>query len=293
MKNRKNNIKRRDIVEAYSFVFPLVIGIVAFFLFPVVFSLIISFGDYRIVKSGNTFEWLGFQNYIDIFIEDVDYSGAFLDAINLTFTNTLLIVVFSLIISVVLNKKIAFQGFFRTVFFLPFLLGTGYVMNQLLGVGAVDQAMTMARSIVLPEEIKNFLGEDISSLLSAFLSKVTWVFWRSGVQVILFLAALQGINISLYESARMDSATEWEIFWKITIPMVSPTMLLIIVYTIVDSFTDPTNPLGELFLHRACQKAEYSLSAAMSWVYFLFILVLVGIVFAVMKRFIYTEFDKK
>lgn len=207
-------------------------------------------------------------------------------------TNGPLIVIFSLIIAVVLNKKMIAQGFFRTVFFLPFLLGTGYVMKQLLGVGAVDQAMTMARSIVLPAEVSGYLGADLTGLLTAFLSQITWVFWRSGVQVILFLAGLQSINKSLYESARVDSATEWEVFWKITIPMITPMMLLIIVYTIIDSFTDPTNPIGEMFMHRAFDKTEYSLSAAMSWVYFLFIILLVGIVFLVMKRFIHSEFDK-
>ena len=282
----------RNNLEAYTFMAPYVIGVLAFFLFPLIFSLVISFGDYRTVHGGNTLEFVGLKNYIDLFVEDATYSGAFLTGIKTTLINTPLIVIFSLIIAVVLNKKMIAQGFFRTVFFLPFLLGTGYVMKQLLGVGAVDQAMTMARSIVLPAEVSGYLGADLTGLLTAFLSQITWVFWRSGVQVILFLAGLQSINKSLYESARVDAATEWEVFWKITIPMITPMMLLIIVYTIIDSFTDPTNPIGEMFMHRAFDKTEYSLSAAMSWVYFLFIILLVGIVFLVMKRFIHSEFDK-
>ncbi|MEG1887877.1 MAG: sugar ABC transporter permease [Oscillospiraceae bacterium] len=292
-KNREKISKRRETLEAYTFVGPYVIGIVLFFLFPICFSLAISFCDFKVVAAGNTFDWVGLTNYINIFVEDAAYSDAFIKSISTTIINTILIVVFSLVIAVVLNKKMVGQGFFRTVFFLPFLLGTGYVMNQLLGVGTVDQAMSMARSIVLPDEIKAYLGADLSALLMGFLGKITWIFWRSGVQVILFLAGLQGINKSLYESARIDSATEWEIFWKITIPMVSPTTLLIIVYSIIDSFTDPTNPLGEMFMHKAFQKTEYSISAAMSWVYFLFIMAMVGIVFVVMKRFIHSDFDKK
>lgn len=134
----------RNNLEAYTFMAPYVIGVLAFFLFPLIFSLVISFGDYRTVHGGNTLEFVGLKNYIDLFVEDATYSGAFLTGIKTTLINTPLIVIFSLIIAVVLNKKMIAQGFFRTVFFLPFLLGTGYVMKQLLGVGAVDQAMTMA-----------------------------------------------------------------------------------------------------------------------------------------------------
>ena len=290
-KDLERRAKRRNLLEAYTFMLPLIIGLLVFFLFPLGFSIVISFGEFTIQKGGNTFVFLGLKNYRDAFLSDVQYTQVFWDMIVKTLINTPLIVIFSLIMAVILNKKYPGRGFFRTMFFIPFLLGTGYVMRQLLGVGAVDAAMGMARSVVLPQELTLYLGPKVTDVLTMFMDQITWIMWRSGVQMVLFLSGLQSIHTALYESARVDSATEWEIFWKITLPMVSPMTLLVIVYTIIDSFSDPTNPMVDLFLTRAFKESRFSYSAAMSWVYFVFILVVVGAVFFVMKRITYKEFE--
>ena len=116
-----------------------------------------------------------------------------------------------------------------------------------------------------------------------FLDRITLILWKSGVQIILFLAGLQGISSSLYEAAKCDGATQWEMFWKITLPMISPIILLNFVYTLVMYFTSSDNDLVGYILGQVFQNTQFARGAAMGWVYFLFVFVLCGVVFGVVR----------
>ena len=237
-------------------------------------------------------KWVGLENYARAFLWDVDFLPMFGTVVKDTFINTIMIVVFSLMIAILVNKKIKFRGFFRGAFFLPVLLGTGYVMEQLLGINAEGPAMEMARGITIPEEFMRYLDPVVVSVLSGFLNRITYVLWKSGVQIILFLAGLQGISSSLYEAARVDSATEWEMFWKITLPMISPVILLNVIYTIIDSFTDTSNPIVDYVLDIGFTKSQFEYSAAISWLYFIFVLFVCGIVYFMMRNKVYDTSKK-
>lgn len=154
------------------------------------------------------------------------------------------------------------RGFFRTAFFIPVLLGSGYVMKQLLGLG-VD-GMTVTAGITVPRLIADLLGASMTELLQGFLDRITVVLWKSGVQIVLFLAGLQGIPGSLYEAAHVDGATEWEMFWKITLPMISPVILMNVVYTIVSFFTDGTN-ITVKWLPSRLEWSNYKIAYAKLW----------------------------
>lgn len=283
----------RENLSGYIFVAPYVIGLIVFFAFPLVFSLRISFGDYQLARGGYTITPTGLSNYYKVLFEEVDFTHAFVNAIVDTLIDTPLIVVFSLILSVMLNRRMPAKGLFRTIFFLPFLLGSGYVMKQLLGMNVNESAMSMARGIIFPIQVQEYIGPAATKVAMGFLSRITLILWRCGVPIVLFLSGLQSIPVSLYEAGMVDGATEWEKFWKITVPMISPVMLLVMVYTVIDSFTDASNPMVDMFYTRAFEKLEYSLSAAMSWMYFGFILLLVLLIFLVMRRFIYSEHDTR
>lgn len=292
MKARKTASERRASLEGLMFVSPFIIGTLWFFVFPVAFSLVISFGEYTIVKSGYRYEFLGWHHYLSAFLEDSRFNTIFRVVVADSLINTPLIVIFSLIIAILLNKKFKGRGLYRTFFFLPFLLGTGYVMQQLLGMDVGAQAMNMARGILLPESVQDFLGVTFTKAAVEFLNRITYVFWRSGVPIIIFLSGLLNINPSLYESAHVDGATEWEMLWKITLPMVSPITLLVIAYTVIDSFSDPNNPMVSYFFTTAFRNQKFSYSAAMSWIYFVFILLFLGVIFAAMRGFIHSELSE-
>ena len=232
-------------------------------------------------------EWAGFENYMKAFVYDVTFIPMFLEVVRNMFVNTPLIVIFSLFIAILINKNIRFRWLFRVVFFFPVLLGTGYVMQELLGYQVDQQTMEVARGILLPQEMLQYFGPRISQIVQLFLDRLTIILWKSGVQILLFLAGLQGISSSLYEAARCDSATEWEMFWKITLPMISPVILLNIIYTIIDSFTDAENPIIDFIYNTAFVVTQFEYAAAIGWIYFIFIFIILGIVFALMKRYIY------
>lgn len=150
--------------------------------------------------------------------------------------------------------------------------------------------MSAVRGIILTPEIAAYLGEDLSQTVSEFLSRITTVMWQSGVQIILFLAGIQKIPQSLYESARVDSATEWEMLWKITLPMLSPIILLNIVYTAIALFAQDS-PMIDYITTTAFKTSYGTLSgfqyaSAMGWVFFLFIFLVVGVAFLAMRPLI-------
>lgn len=286
MKRRGLSIRKRRERDGYIFVLPWMLGCLFFFAGPLVQSFRLSFSKLTKV-AGFQMEWAGFENYMKAFVYDVTFIPMFLEVVRNMFVNTPLIVIFSLFIAILINKNIRFRWLFRVVFFFPVLLGTGYVMQELLGYQVDQQTMEVARGILLPQEMLQYFGPRISQIVQLFLDRLTIILWKSGVQILLFLAGLQGISSSLYEAARCDSATEWEMFWKITLPMISPVILLNIIYTIIDSFTDAENPIIDFIYNTAFVVTQFEYAAAIGWIYFIFIFIILGIVFALMKRYIY------
>lgn len=199
-----------------------------------------------------------------------------------------LIIVFSLLLAILISREIKFVGFFRVVFFLPFLLGTGHIMKQIIQQGVNMQVLAAARQVVLPDHMLAYLGPRVNEAVNNFFGIIVMVLWSSGVQILLFLTGLQSISTSLYESAKVDGATEWEMFWKITIPMISPIMLLNIIYTLVDSFTDISNPILTYIQTNAFRRTQFEYAAAIGWIYFIFILLLVMLIFLLMRNKVYS-----
>lgn len=281
---KKLTISQRRSLTGYVFLSPWLLGSIFLLFFPMIYSLVLSFSQQ--VKAGSlAVQLVGLEHYRRAFVADNDFVYSFLYVLRETLVNTPIILIFSLIMAILLSRDIKGRGFFRSAFFLPVLLGSGYVMKQLLGQGIDQSAMELARGILLPEILQTYLGPDISGMIGSFLSIITIVMWKSGVQIVIFLAGIQKIPSSLYESARVDSATEWEMFWKITLPMISPIILLNIVYTVISSFGGDS-PMVDYLKYRGFQLGESEYAAAMGWVYFIFVLVLVGLVFLAMRRFV-------
>ncbi len=281
---KRLGIDRRRSLEAYIFLIPWLIGVCLFFAYPIFVSVRLAFSDIVEFKGLKT-SWVGFENFRYIFFYDINFVPTFLKVVTDTLLNTPLCMVFSLIIAIFINRKMVGRGFFRTAFFIPVLLGTGYIMKQLLGMG-VD-GMTVTTGILVPKLIADLLGPSITEVVQGFLDRITVVLWKSGVQIVLFLAGLQGISGSLYEAARVDGATEWEMFWKITLPMISPVIMMNVVYTIVAFFTDTTNPLVDYIYKMNFTNQQFEYAAAMSWLYFIFALVLCLASILMMRRHIY------
>lgn len=277
-------MQRRRTLEALMFLTPWLIGVALFFAVPIAVSFRLSFSEITRLK-GFVMEWVGFDNYQHIFFWDIHFMPMFLQVVLDTVLNTPIALVFSLVIAILINRPMRGRAFYRTAFFIPVLLGSGYVMKQLLGLG-VD-GMSVTAGIAVPRLISNLLGPGITGVVQQVLDRITVVLWKSGVQIVLFLAGLQGISTSLYEAARCDGATEWEMFWKVTLPMISPIILMNLVYTIVAFFTDANNPIVDYILQQSFQNTQFARGAAMSWVYFLFTFIICVIALGLMKKRVY------
>lgn len=278
----------RDKLKGLVFVSPFILGVCLFFLYPIYISLKLSFGKVDNI-IGFKISWVGIENYVRAFMIDVDFRPMFMEVVRTTLIQFPLTIILSLIIAIIINKDIKGRALFRIAFFIPFLLGTGEVMRQLINQGVDAQVLNITDGTIIPYNILNYFGHTVVQAVQGVFGTIVSVLWASGVQILLFLAGLQSISTALYEAAKIDGATEWEIFWKVTVPMISPMLLLNLIYTIVDSFTNIRNPLLTYIQSYGFTKAEFHYAAALGWIYFAFIALVVAIVFGAMKGYMHTN----
>ena len=284
----KLSLRTKDQLKGLVFVSPFIIGVIMFFAYPIFLSLRLSFGKIDSIV-GLKISWAGITNYTRAFLIDVEFLPTFLEVIKDTIVKYPLTIILSLIIAILLNRDIMCRGLFRVIFFVPFLLGSGEVMKQLLNQGVDNQVLNIMDGRIIPYNILNYFGSTIVEGVQNILSIMVTVLWGCGVQILLFLAGLQSISPALYEAAKIDGATEWEIFWKVTIPMISPMLLLNLIYTMVDSFVSITNPMLEYIQSFGFTKGQFEYAAAMGGIYFAFVGAVVAIVFALMKNYMHTN----
>lgn len=287
-KRKHLSMRTKDQLKGLVFVSPFIIGVVAFFIYPVFLSLRLSFGKIDNIV-GLKISWAGIVNYTRAFLIDVNFIPIFLQVIKDTLIKFPLTIVLSLIIAILINRDIKGRGLFRVIFFIPFLLGTGEVMRQLLNQGVDTEVLSIMDGKIIPYNILSYFGGTVVNTVQGVLSIIVVVLWGCGVQILLFLAGLQSISSALYEAAKIDGATEWEVFWKVTVPMISPMLLLNLIYTIVDSFTNVTNPMLEYIQSYGFKNAQFEYGAAMGWIYFAFVGVVVVVVFGLMKNYMHTN----
>ena len=300
-KGARISYERKKQLYGYGFIALWIIGTLYFFIYPLIVSLVYAFHDTKVGSGGMELSNGGFHNFVNAFRQDQDYSKALVETLSNTALKTPLILVFSIFIAVILNQKFKGRTFARAVFFLPVIIATGPVIDIINGnmstsgtAGGAEQFSTMFEANLV-DQLLNFLGiynisEKLTEIINTLTSDIFNLVWNSGIQILLFLSALQGIPFSAKEAAQMEGATAWEYFWKITIPYISPQILTCLVYTIVDSFVDPGNKVMGIVLNKA-SSWEHGYSAAMAWAYFAIIGVVLAIVVAIINKFIYYEVE--
>lgn len=263
--------RARDNLIGWFFVAPFAIGLCLTFLFPLISSLLLSFGGTDPERAGFHIVLNGIENYTKAFVTDMLFLPRLWTTLQNTLINVPLTLIASLLIAILLNSIRTGRGAMRVIVILPFLLGTGEVLAQLLEQGVDSKIITIANSQFIPREFLKYLGDNFVNILSLLFGRIVKVLWSSGVQILLFLSAIQGVPVQLYESAKIDGANSYELFWNITLPMVCPILLLNMIYTIMNSFTDTDNIVLEYIQMQVVKYAAHGYAAALGWVYFLFI----------------------
>lgn len=294
----KISFEKRKSLYGYGFISLWFIGAAIFFLFPLVQSFIYSLKDVRPDAGGMTGEFAGLSNYNYALNEDPVYRSSLFSVLKTTLWKTPLIMIFSLFIAVILNGRFRGRTFARAVFFLPVIIATGPVYNIIsgnmasTGNGGSDSFSTLFRTDFIDEfmDITGLYGisPGISEWIQTVSDNIFGIVWNAGIQIVIFLAALQHIPPSSKEAAQIEGASEWEYFWKITLPSVSPMILVCFIFSVIDSFTDPGNAvMGRIGELRADWK--FGESSAMVWIYFAVVMAAVGLIAAVINKFISYE----
>lgn len=308
---RKLTLRQKREIESWLFKLPWVLGFLLFLAYPIAYSLVLSFS--KVNQMSLEMRFIGLKNYARAFLVDTRFLPLYAETIGNTLIDTPIIMFFSLVVAIMLNKQAKMRGLFRALFFLPFVISSGYVIQELFGqgVGGLSVALgteaesgfsgaSMGAEVLTAKTpsvvnvtgfVEEFVGPDLASAVNSFLNRLGLVLWRSGIQILLFLAGLQGISASIYDAAKIDGASEWQLFWKVTLPVISPIVMAVIIFTIVDSFMDVFNQVLS-YIHQIAFTAEggfdFGYSAAVSWIYFLTVLsVILGVSFALRKRIFY------
>lgn len=278
----KLSMKKRRILEAYSFVGLWIIGFLLFMAIPLGRSLYYSFNELTPGTYGFSAEYVGLRNYRQAFTTDIHFVPLLLETMKDMITQVPLILVFSMFSAILLNRRSFGRTFFRGIFFLPVIIASGVALRKLLQQGVAN--LPIFYNYELYNVLSNFIPPTVISTLLEYADSLTLVMWDSGVQILIFLAALQTVPNSLYEAAEMDGATPWEIFWKITFPAVIPMIFVNTLFSIVNSFTNPDNPLMNHLLHVVFINNNFGYGSAIGWIYFIFIFIILGFVFLLFKR---------
>jgi len=300
-KRRADSIEARQNRYGYAFIMPWLIGLFAFTLIPMAFSLVLSFCKWDIVTGLSTIEFVGLQNFTKIFADKKFYK-----ALEVTFKFCLISIPFyqitSLMIAMLLNMRIRFMRTFRLIFFLPSIIptiATSMIWAQILGKeGLINQALGL-----LGIQGPAWLNTPKTALYGLILMGV----WGIGNTMIIYLSGLQGVSEELYEAAEIDGANAFQRFFSITLPMISMTVFFNVVMAIIGSFQYFTQafvmteggPLNStlfynLYLYvKAYKELKMGYASALAWIMFIIIMFFTMLTIKSSALWVYASSDDK
>ena len=289
-------LKRRKARWGWLFIAPWVLGFALFFALPVFESLFFSLNSLKMSATGFQTTWVGLDNYAFMLFRDAKFVPLLTNELMEMAYRVPLVVILSLFIAVLLNQPFRGRGLFRSVFFLPVIITSGVVYVLLQGIinantltgtqnAYIFQSQGLAEVLIgagMPAGIVNAVSEVVNRVFSILM--------ECGVQILLFLSGLQKIPDSTYEASAIEGASAWDNFWRITLPLSLPIMLLNVIYTIIDSFMAfGTENAGNQVMAAIYQtgfgsQLQFGLAASMSWLYMLLITLVLLTAFLVLGR---------
>ena len=291
--NKGGGLEKQKARWAWLFIAPWIVGIAVFFAVPMAQSVIYSFCNLTVSGNGFKTDFTGLSNYSYLFTKDTFFLRYLTGSVASVFPRVVMITAFSLLIAVVLKERFIGRSLARTVFFFPVIIASGVIISilqdkvMMSGSGVTD--MSPGYMFKAPDLVAVFselgLPEAVTKSITDIINSMFDLTWQSGVQILLLLSAINNIPSSFYEAAVMDGATAWEKFWKITFPTVTPTLLVSVIYTVIDGFTDYDNKVMQL-LRSYYTNNNYTYSATIGVIYFFCILLIIGLIQLISKRFV-------
>ena len=292
-------LEGKNAVVGYLFLLPFIIGFIAFMFFPIVESLQMVFSDVRIdtEKQGFNMIPVGLENLNKALNIDPQFRRFLIEEIARMLLIVPAIIIFSLFVALILNQEFKARGFVRAIFFLPVILSSGVMIgletnNSLLNSMAdiIKEGNLMKSSVTKVLEdilVAEGAASDFMGYIFKIINQIYAIAMSSGIQIIIFLSALQTIPPSMFEAAKIEGATSWECFWKITFPMVSSLILVNIVYSVVDYFIRTDNRVMSRINETTLKMLNYGFGTAMAWIYFLAVILIIGLVMGIISKRVY------
>ena len=277
MKKHSLTLAQKRTVNGYLFILPWVIGFCAFYVRSLIMTVQFSLSNLTVDVGGYSLSWAGLDNYLYAFT----VHGSFKQVLTTSVINMLvdvpLIIFFSLFMALMLNQKFRGRTLVRAIFFLPVILNAEAIMDAIETAAAMVSSGVNSTSQELASETAGvgigyymelfgnlMISRDLLEYIVGAVNRINSIVSASGVQIVIFIAALQSIPSSMYEVAKIEGATGYETFWKVTFPMVMPHIITNIVYTVVDSFV--TSDVVTLAYNTAFTEFNYGLSSVFSLV---------------------------
>lgn len=279
-KKKKMSLSTKRSITGLIFILPWLIGFICFYLRSLIMTVEFSLSELTVNPGGGySLKFVGLDNFMYAFRVHATYKQILTTSIGNMLIDVPLITFFSLFMAMLLNRKFKGRTLVRAIFFLPVILNSGAIMDamdlarSMMSGGISNASAEMAAAaagsgVSIEYYIQMFsalgLPESIIQYISGAVGRISDIINASGVQIIIFIAALQSIPGSMYEVAKIEGATAYETFWKVTFPMVMPHIITNVVYTVVDSFTE--SDVVELAYNTAFKEMNYGLSSVFSLV---------------------------
>ncbi len=278
-KRKRRSLSQRRAMKGFLFIAPWLIGFVWFYARSLFMTVQFSFSNLTVRPGGGydlDFVWL--DNFIYAFRAHASYKQVLTTSLGNMLVDVPLITFFSLFMAMLLNRKFRGRTLVRAIFFLPVILNSEAIVDAMslartmmsggISSSSAELAASASSGMSIEYYIQMFsslgLPDVIIEYISGAVSRISDIINASGVQIIIFIAALQSIPGSMYEVAKIEGATAYETFWKVTFPMVMPHIITNVVYTVVDSFTK--SEVIELAYETAFTNMNYGLSSVFSLV---------------------------
>lgn len=280
---------------------PYIIGLLVFTALPFLASFYLSFTDYGLMNKP---AFVGMDNYVDLFTRDRTFKRSLSVTMIYVLTTVPLKLAFALFIAAILNYKLSFINFFRTAYYVPSILGGSVAIAVLWRYIFAEAGLVNMVLVGLGLDPINWLGDPSTALFTITLLRV----WQFGSAMVIFLAALQSIDKSLYEAAAIDGAGKVTTFIFVTLPLITPVIFFNLVMQMVQAFQEFNGPyiifnnggplksayLLPLYIYEeAFKKFEMGYASAIAWVLFAIIMALTVVAFVSSKKWVYYAGDKR
>lgn len=294
--NKLAGLQKRKAISGYLFISPFIIGFLVFMVKPLINSLYMSFCEIDLDAGSFTMNRAGLVNYITAYTVDSDFVRLLTEEMSRMILYSIAIMVFSFFVALILNQHFKGRALVRAVFFLPVILSSGVMLN-LDSNNALMQSIqasveTTASNISIAGTLEGILrtagvGVRAFEFVFEIIDSIYDVAIASGIQIIIFLSGLQTISASMYEAADIEGCTKWESLWKITFPMISSMFLVNWIYTIIDFCMRTDNAVIEKIQKIMTQSLDYGLASAMSWTYFIVVMIFTAVTSFLISKGVY------